>query len=416
MVQFQNYKKFKLLKVGEYMKTIVRKNYLNRIIELKDTPDIKIITGIRRSGKSKLMQAYIEYLKTNYDNINIIFIDFMDLKFEEIKEYHALHSYVEQHYVVGKMNYLFVDEVQMCPKFELAINSLYSKGKYDIYVTGSNAFLLSADLATLFTGRYIEIHVFPFSFQEYCEYYSDVSDKDKLFDEYSFKGGLAGSYLYPNDRDRVTYIKEVYETIVTRDLVQKYALPDTTVLQRLSEFLMDNISNLTSPNKVSQLLTANNVSTNHVTVRKYIKYLCNAFVFYDIKRYDIRGKKYLESSEKFYLCDTGIRYAILGSRNMDYSRVYENMVCIELLRRGYDVYVGKLYQKEIDFVAQRGSEKIYIQVSDNISAQETFEREYSPLLQIRDAYPKMIIARTRHPKYSYEGIVIYDIAEWLLEE
>ena len=402
------------MKVGEYMKTIVRKNYLNRIIELKDTPDIKIITGIRRSGKSKLMQAYIEYLKTNYDNINIIFIDFMDLKFEEIKEYHALHSYVEQHYVVGKMNYLFVDEVQMCPKFELAINSLYSKGKYDIYVTGSNAFLLSADLATLFTGRYIEIHVFPFSFQEYCEYYSDVSDKDKLFDEYSFKGGLAGSYLYPNDRDRVTYIKEVYETIVTRDLVQKYALPDTTVLQRLSEFLMDNISNLTSPNKVSQLLNANNVSTTHVTVRKYIKYLCNAFVFYDIKRYDIRGKRYLESSEKFYLCDTGIRYAILGSRNMDYGRVYENMVCIELLRRGYDVYVGKLYQKEIDFVAQRGSEKIYIQVSDNISAQETFEREYSPLLQIRDAYPKMIIARTRHPKYSYEGIMIYDIAEWLL--
>lgn len=414
VVQFQNYKKIKLLKVGEYMKTIVRKNYLNRIIELNDTPDIKIITGIRRSGKSKLMQAYIEYLKTNYDNINIIFIDFMDLKFEEIKEYHALHSYVEQHYVAGKMNYLFVDEVQMCPKFELAINSLYSKGKYDIYVTGSNAFLLSADLATLFTGRYIEIHVFPFSFQEYCEYYSDVSDKDKLFDEYSFKGGLAGSYLYPNDRDRVTYIKEVYETIVTRDLVQKYALPDTTVLQRLSEFLMDNISNLTSPNKVSQLLTANNVSTSHVTVRKYIKYLCNAFVFYDIKRYDIRGKKYLESSEKFYLCDTGIRYAILGSRNMDYGRVYENMVCIELLRRGYDVYVGKLYQKEIDFVAQRGSEKIYIQVSDNISAQETFEREYSPLLQIRDAYPKMIIARTRHPKYSYEGIMIYDIAEWLL--
>ena len=416
VVRFQKHKKFKLLKVGEYMKTIVRKNYLNRIIELKDTPDIKIITGIRRSGKSKLMQSYIEYLKTNCNNINIIFIDFMDLEFEEIKEYHALHSYVEQHYVAGNMNYLFVDEVQMCPKFELAINSLYSKGKYDIYVTGSNAFLLSADLATLFTGRYIEIHVFPFSFQEYCEYYSDVSDKDKLFDEYSFKGGLAGSYSYPNDRDRVTYIKEVYETIVTRDLVQKYALPDTTVLQRLSEFLMDNISNLTSPNKVSQLLTANNVSTSHVTVRKYIKYLCNAFVFYDIKRYDIRGKKYLESSEKFYLCDTGIRYAILGSRNMDYGRVYENMVCIELLRRGYDVYVGKLYQKEIDFVAQRGSEKIYIQVSDNISAQETFEREYSPLLQIRDAYPKMIIARTRHPKYSYEGIVIYDIVEWLLGE
>lgn len=414
--QFQKLKNFQLLKVSCCMKTIIRKKYLDRIIELNGTPDIKIITGIRRSGKSKLMQAYIEYLKAHFENINIIFIDFMDLAYEEIKEYHALHTYVENHYIEGKTNYLFVDEVQMCQKFELAINSLYAKGKYDIYITGSNAFLLSADLATLFTGRYIEIHVFPFSFQEYCQYYEETGDRDKLFDDYSIKGGLAGSYAYATEKDRINYIKEVYETIVTRDLVQKYSLSDTLVLQRLSEFLMDNISNLTSPNKVSQLLTANEVTTTHVTVGRYIKYLCNAFVFYDIKRFDIRGKKYLESSEKFYLCDTGIRYAILGSRNMDYGRVYENIVCIELLRRGYDVYVGKLYQKEVDFVAQRGSEKMYIQVSDNISGRETLERECASLLQIRDAYPKLIIARTRHPKYSCEGIEIYDIADWLLQE
>ena len=404
-----------ILKVSGYMKTITRTKYLNRIIELNGTPDIKIITGIRRSGKSKLMQAYMDYLKNHFKDVNIIFIDFMDLAYEEIKEYHALHSYVETHYQAGKTNYLFVDEVQMCPKFELAVNSLHSKGKYDIYVTGSNAFLLSADLATLFTGRYIEIHVFPFSFAEYCQYYENVEDKDKMFDMYTVQGGLAGSYPYKTEKDRTNYIKEAYETIVTRDLVQKYSLPDTLVLQRLSEFLMDNISNLTSPNKVSQILTAGNTATNHVTVGRYIKYLCNAFVFYDIKRYDIRGKKYLESTEKFYLCDTGIRYAVLGGRNMDYGRVYENIVCIELLRRGYDVYVGKLYQKEIDFVAQKGSEKIYIQVSDNISGQETLVRECSPLLQIRDAYPKMIIARTKHPKYSYEGIEIYDIADWLLQ-
>mgnify|MGYP005778458667 CR=1 FL=1 len=404
-----------ILKVSGYMKTITRTKYLNRIIELNGTPDIKIITGIRRSGKSKLMQAYMDYLKNHFKDINIIFIDLMDLAYEEIKEYHALHSYVETHYQAGKTNYLFVDEVQMCPKFELAVNSLHSKGKYDIYVTGSNAFLLSADLATLFTGRYIEIHVFPFSFAEYCQYYENVEDKDKMFDMYTVQGGLAGSYPYKTEKDRTNYIKEVYETIVTRDLVQKYSLPDTLVLQRLSEFLMDNISNLTSPNKVSQILTAGNTATNHVTVGRYIKYLCNAFVFYDIKRYDIRGKKYLESTEKFYLCDTGIRYAVLGGRNMDYGRVYENIVCIELLRRGYDVYVGKLYQKEIDFVAQKGSEKIYIQVRDNISGQETLVRECSPLLQIRDAYPKMIIARTKHPKYSYEGIEIYDIADWLLQ-
>lgn len=398
------------------MKIIPRDQYLQRIIELNGTPDIKIITGIRRSGKSKLMQAYIEYLKSHVDNCNIIYIDFMDLAFEEIKEYHALHAYVEAQYQANKTNYLFVDEVQMCPQFELAINSLYAKEKYDIYLTGSNAFLLSADLATLFTGRYIEIHVFPFSFSEYCRYYEETKDIDQLFEDYTIKGGLAGSYAYKTEKDRINYIKEVYETIVTRDLVQKYALPDTLVLQRLSEFLMDNVSNLTSPNKVSQLLTASNTQTNHVTVGKYIRYLCNAFVFYDVKRYDIRGRKYLESSEKFYLCDTGIRYAILGSRNMDYGRMYENMVCIELLRRGYDVYVGKLYQKEIDFVVQKGDEKVYIQVSDNIAAPDTFERECRPLLQIRDAYPKMILARTRHPKYSYEGIDIYDVADWLLQE
>ena len=355
------------------MKTIERKKYLERIIELNGTPDIKIITGIRRSGKSKLMQAYIGYLEKYYENINIIFIDFMDLAYEGLKEYHALHTYAEEHYQKGKTNYLFVDEVQMCPQFELAINSLYSKGKYDIYITGSNAFLLSADLATLFTGRYIEIHVFPFSFKEYCLYYDNTSDTDRLFDEYALKGGLAGSYAYRNETDRTNYIKEVYETIVTRDLVQKYNLPDTLVLQRLSEFLMDNISNLTSPNKVSQLLTANMTATNHVTVGKYIKYLCNAFVFYDIKRYDIRGKKYLENSEKFYLCDTGIRYAILGGRNMDYGRVYENIVCIELLRRGFDVYVGKLYQKEVDFVAQKEAKKY-------IFRSVTIFREKKPLI------------------------------------
>lgn len=395
---------------------ITRTHYLNRIIDLNGTPDIKIITGIRRSGKSKLMQAYIAYLKAHVPNANIIFIDFMDLAYEELKEYHALYRFVEAHNQVGKVNYLFVDEVQLCPDFELAINSLYAKGSYDIYITGSNAFLLSADLATLFTGRYIEIHVFPFSFGEYCQYYSETQDRDRLFEDYTRKGGLSGSYAYRTEQDRINYLKEVYRTIVTRDLVQKYALSDATVLQHLSEFLMDNISNLTSPNRVSRLLTANSIPTNHVTIGKYIKYLCSAFVFYDIKRYDIRGKKYLENSEKFYLCDCGLRYAILGNRNLDYGRLYENMVCMELLRRGYEVYVGKLYQKEIDFVAQRGNEKIYIQVSDNLSGQETFEREVAPLLQIRDAYPKTIIARTRHPKYSYEGVEICDIADWLLSE
>ena len=259
--------------------------------------------------------------------------------------------------------------------------------------------MLSADLATLFTGRYIEIRVYPFSFKEYCNYYDNNHDIEKLFEDYTIKGGLAGSYAYNTEKDRKDYIKEVYETIVTRDLVQKYSLPDTQVLQRLSEFLMDNISNLTSPSRISNMLSEKNISTNHVTIGKYVKYLCNAFVFYDIKRYDIRGKKYLESTEKFYLSDIGIRYAVLGTRNMDYGRVYENMVCLELLRSGYDVYVGKLYQKEIDFVAQRGSEKIYIQVSD-ISLKRKHSKENMRLFY----RSRMHIQRLSSPKPVIQSI------------
>ena len=397
------------------MKYIIRENYMNRLIDLQGNPDIKIITDIHRSGKSELMMSFIEYIKKEDMGANIIYIDFTDLAFDEIKEYHKLHEFVENHYCEGKVNYLFIDVVQLCPQFELAINSLYSKREYDIYITGSNAFLLSNGLFTLFTGRYIELHVFPFSFKEYCQYYDDDNDHDRLFDYYTIYGGLSGSYVYKSDKDKKAYIRGVFETIVNRDLVQKYNLPDTQTLSHLSEFLMDNISNITSPSKITTILNDNEIVNNHVTIGRYIKYLCDAFLFYDIKRYDIRGKRYLETSEKYYLCDTGIRYSLLGMRNLDYGISYENIVCIELLRRGYDVYIGKLYQKEIDFVAMQGDEKIYIQVSDDISNEDTFKREFDPLLKIKDAYPKRIIARTRHPKFTYEGIDIIDIIDWLLE-
>ena len=206
------------------MKIIERADYLQRLVNLKGTPDIKIITGIRRSGKSKLMESYIDYLEENDSSANIIFIDFFNIKYEELKEYHKLNDYVEANYQKGKNNYLFIDEVQLCHKFEVAINSLYTSGKYDIYITGSNAFLLSNDLATLFTGRYIEIHVFPFSFKEYVLYHENESSIDELFKQYAIKGGLAGSYAYKNEQDRVKYISEVYNTIVNRDLVSKYNL------------------------------------------------------------------------------------------------------------------------------------------------------------------------------------------------
>lgn len=397
------------------MKWIDRPQYLQRLLGLQNTPDIKIITGIRRCGKSCLLRAFRQQIQQQDPNTNILSLDFTDLDWEELKDYRALHQYAKEHVKEGTANYLLIDEVQLCPHFELAINSLHAAGQFDIYLTGSNAFLLSGDLATLFTGRYIEIPVFPFSFAEYCRYFEEKTDMQAAFDDYTLQGGLAGSYTYRNERDRVAYIQEVYHTIVTRDLVQKYRLPDTAVLEHLSEYLMDNISNLTSPNRASDTLTANKITTNHVTVGRYIKYLCNAFVFYDTKRYDIKGRRYLETADKYYLCDTGIRYVVLGHRNLDYGRLYENIVNIELRRRGYDVYVGKLYQKEVDFVALRGGEKLYIQVSDDISRSATFEREVAPLLAIKDAYPKMILARTRHPKYDYEGIAIWDLPQWLRE-
>ena len=397
------------------MNLIDRPEYMQRLLDLTGTPDIKIITGIRRCGKSELMKAYIRRIAEAQPEANIIFVDFFDLKYEALKEYHALYDYIESHYVLGKPNFVFVDEVQLCDKFELAVNSLHRSRKYDLYLTGSNAFLLSSDLTTLFTGRYVEIHVFPFSFAEYCRYYADETDTAKLFDEYVIKGGLAGSYEYRTELDRVHYLRDVYDTIINRDLVAKYKLPDTATLEHLAEFMMDNISNLTSPNNIAETLSADVVATNHKTVGNYIRYLCDAFVFYGVRRYDIRGKKYLKTSVKYYLSDTGIRFARLGRRNLDYGRMYENIVCIELMRSGYEVYVGKLYQKEVDFVALRGDEKIYIQVSDDLSRRETFERECDPLLRIKDAYPKMILANTKHETYDYEGIKIHNLANWLLQ-
>ena len=397
------------------MRLISRPHYINQLSGVMNTPDIKIVTGIRRSGKSKLLSAFADYIRQIDSTANIIEIDLTKLRFEKLKEYLALNEYVEKQYKEGVNNYLMIDEVQLCGGFELTINSLHSEEKYDIYLTGSNAFLLSSDLATLFTGRHIEIHVFPFSFKEYCTYFEIAeSNMQEAFTDYIQIGGLSGAYPYSRISDREKYIRDVYETILIRDLVEKYKLGNPTMMKRMSHYLMDNIGNISSSRNISNALTSDGTLTNHMTVGNYINYLCNAFVFYEAKRYDVKGKTYLQSLSKYYLADTGIRFAELGKRNMDWGHMLENIVFIELLRRGYEVYVGKLYQKEIDFVAMKGSEKIYIQVSDDISAETTFNREVEPLLKIRDAYPKLLLARTRNEETDYEGIRIVDIPRWLL--
>ena len=378
-------------------------------------PDIKVLTGVRRSGKSKLLEAFKSYVQKNIPNANIIHINFNLSKYDNLKEYKALNEYIESSYTEDKENFVLIDEIQMCNGFELCINNLHATELYDIYITGSNAFLLSSDLATLFTGRTFEIKVYPFSFAEYIQYFG-LTDIYTAFDRYMLEGGMSGSYLYKDQEDKFDYIENVFDTLILRDIRQKYNIKNPTLMDRISLFLMDNVSNLTSARSITDTLTSNKDIINHKTVGNYLNYLCNAFAFYKVRRYDIKGKKYLASNDKYYLSDHTFRYAKLGTKNLDNGRMIENIVAMELLRRGYEVYVGVLYKKEVDFVALKRSEKIYIQVSDNITLPETFKREVEPLLKIKDAYPKMVIARTRNPEYQYEGVKIVDVADWLLNK
>ena len=396
------------------MKLITRKEYLNTMINVIGTPEIKIITGVRRSGKSKLLEAFQKYIEENIDNYNIIYINYSLHETANLMNGESLYNYVKNNYKKDKVNFVLIDEVQMCQDFEKAINWLHAEEKYDIYVTGSNAFLLSSDLATLFTGRTFEIEIYPFSFKEYLEY-TNLKDKDKAFDNYVTEGGLAGSYIYKEIKEKYKYINDVYKTLIFRDIISKHNLKNEILIDSLTDFLMDNVSNMTSIRNIANILNTNKMITNDKIISRYINYLCNAFMFYKIRRYDIQGKKYLSSQDKYYLVDHSFKFAKLGTKNMNYGRIYENIVAIELLRRGYELYVGILYDKEVDFIAVKRNEKLYIQVSDDISNDDTFKREVSPLLKIQDAYPKMIIARTRHDDYQYEGVQIVDITNWLSE-
>ena len=393
------------------MKLIEREKYLNTLIDVVNTPEIKVITGVRRSGKSKLLDAFYDYL-TTLNNVNIIRIKLNLKKYEKLLNPEKLYNYINKNYKEGITNFLLIDEIQLCIGFENIINSLHEEERFDIYLTGSNAFLLSSDLATLFGGRVFEISMYPFSFKEFLAYY-DYKDINIAFDDYVVKGGMSGSYLYKNQKDAYKYIEGIYKTTIVKDIVSKYKIENENLLKMIAEFLMDNLGNITSIRNLSNCLTSNSYKTNDKTVGAYLDYLCKSFMFYPLSRYDIKGKKYLESEKKYCLVDTSFRYATIGTKDADYGHLYENIVALELLRRGYEVYVGVLYEKEIDYVAIKDGIKTYIQVSDDISNKDTFDREVKPLLCIKDAYPKVLIARTKHPESHHEGIKIIDIAEWL---
>ena len=391
---------------------IIKRDYLQKVINLIGTSDIKVITWVRRSWKSELLENFAEYLRDNIDDSNIIKINFNLLDFDDLKDYKKLNAYIEERYISEKKNFVLIDEVQMCNNFELTINSLHASEKYDIYITGSNAFLLSSDLATLFTWRTYEIKIFPFSFKEFQDYYQ-YDDNQEAFDEYVRQWWMAWSYQYKTQEQKDNYLLEVYNALILRDIKNKYKIRYSDLLDNLSDFLMDNISNITSIRKVTNEFKSKWISIDHKTISAYTNYLCNAFLFYQVKRYDIQWKKYLSMQNKYYLVDQWFKFARLWTKNINLGRIYENLVAIELLRRWYEVYVWVLNQKEIDFVALKQGEKLYIQVSDNISEEKTLQREVTPLLQIRDAYPKILIARTRFEPYQYEWIKIIDIVDWL---
>lgn len=393
------------------MKLIVRESYLNKLIDVIDTPDIKIITGVRRSGKSKLLDCFHDYLKSENKG-NVIRIKLNLKEYEKLLDKEKLYEYADKNYIAGVSNYLLIDEIQLCKGFERIINSLYEEERFDIYLTGSNAFLLSSDLATLFGGRVFEINMFPFSFKEFLKYfeYKDIYD---AFDEYVIKGGMSGSYLYKNQSDAFKYIEGIYKTTIIKDIIKKYNIDNEDLLILIANYLIDNLGNITSVRNLANCLTSNTYKTNDKTAGSYLEYLCKSFLFYSLKRYDIKGKKYLKSEKKYCLVDTSFRYATIGTKNADYRHLYENIVAIELLRRGYELYVGVLKNKKIDYVAIKNGNKLYVQVSDDISKEETFKREVEPLLSIKDAYPKLLIARIKHPESQYEGVKIIDIADWL---
>ena len=400
---------------GGDMKLIERKSYLNQLINVMNTPDIKVITGVRRCGKSKLMDAFISYVQKQSANNNVIRIKLNLKEFESLKIGDNLYKYVDTRYTTKKQNFLFVDEVQLCDGFETVINSLYEEERFNIFLTGSNAFLLSSDLATLFGGRVFEISLYPFSFSEYLLYYPQT-DIDDAFDKYVITGGMAGSYLYNDSADSRKYLSNIVRTTITKDIVKKFKIENEDLLNMIVDFLMDNIGSKTSIRNIANALTSNTYKTNDKTCGAYIDYICRSFLFYPFKRYDVKGKRYLESDKKYYLADLSFRYAVIGTKNTDYGHLYENLVAIELLRRGYEVYIGQLGEKEVDFVAVKDGYKTYIQVCDDISREETLKREISPLLAIKDAYPKIIIARTKHPESQVEGIRIIDIARWLISQ
>ncbi|MBI4474663.1 MAG: ATP-binding protein [Acidobacteria bacterium] len=400
---------------------ISRKSYLDLLGKFQDKPVIKVLTGLRRSGKSTLLKLMIERLKN--DRIpasRILYIDKESLEFDAVRTYRDLQRLVTSRWKnVSGRKYLFVDEIQEIESWEKAIASLSGQGAADIYISGSNAHLLGSDLATLLSGRHIEIPVLSLTFEEFVQFRSakgggaSVEENFSLFLKY---GGLPGIHEFELVEDVVfQYLHSIFNTILYKDIVTRHKIRDTALLDRIARFSFDNCGNVTSAQKISEYMKSQRMRVATDTVLNYLAYLVSAFLLRRARRYDIRGKRHLEVNDKYYLGDIGLRHGFIGHRDVDIAGLLENVVYLELLHRGYSVSIGKLQAKEIDFVAEKGNEKLYIQVCYLLSDAKTEEREFAPLMEIADNHPKFVLSMDRDWGHGREGIHRVYLPSFLLK-
>ncbi|MGV8907253.1 MAG: ATP-binding protein [Acetobacterium sp.] len=391
---------------------VQRKQYMEKLKKMKDKKIIKVITGIRRCGKSTLLLMFRTYLKEcGIEDNQIISVNFEDLANEHLLDYRKLHEYVTKLLIPGKMTYVFLDEVQNVPQFQKAVDSLFIKNDVDVYITGSNAQMLSGELATLLSGRYIEISMLPLSFAEYYEMVG--GDQRDAWNRYFKNGGFPYTAAIEDEDIRRDYLMGIYNTVLLKDVVARKRISDIPLLESVIKFLFDNIGNIVSSKKIADSLTSYGRKTTSVTVENYVEALTSAFILYKVNRYDVKGKQHLKSLEKYYLVDIGLRRMLLGDKNADIGHILENIVYLELLRRGYTVDIGKVDDKEIDFIAMTGGDKVYYQVSASILDPATFEREITPLKKVADHYPKFILSMDEL-SMDNDGIKQVNIVDFLL--
>lgn len=399
---------------------IIRDNYLKRMIDAKDTEFIKVITGVRRSGKSTLLLMFKDYLLNNkIKDENIIHINFESAIYDAIKDYKDLYNYVQSKIKKDKV-YLLLDEVQNVVSWEKAINSFKVDYDIDIYITGSNAYLLSSELSTLLSGRYIEIKMYPLSFKEFLLFNSyDNSNLDDKFNKYLKYGGLpAISLIKDNDELVLSYLNDIYNTIVKKDILDRNNIKDAALLENIIKYLTNNIGSQVSAKKISDYLNSNKIveKSNHQTIDNYLNMLEKSFIFYKADRTDIKNKSLLKTLGKYYISDLGIRNIILGFRNIDEGHLLENVVYLELLRRGYRVNIGKSLEYEVDFVAENPTDIKYYQVTKSLMNEDVKIRELRSLESINDNYEKIILTTDKTINKDYNGIKVKNIIDWLLND